>query len=98
MGIADANNHMTMPVALGDGHHGHLFGRTEVMKRRIMTQVRDELQAIRDSCLEGMDGSWQVNDEGLEAMAAGIETVAGLLGVELVEYRPEEEKEEDDEE
>lgn len=61
------------------------------MKRRTLAMIQEELQATRDSCLEGMDGSWEVNDEGLAAMTAGIEKVAGLLGIELDDYQPEEE-------
>jgi sialic acid synthase SpsE len=63
------------------------------MKPRVLKKVREELQATRDSCLDGIDGSWEVNEEGFLAMAQGIEEVAKLLGIQLDDYQPEEDDE-----
>jgi hypothetical protein len=69
--------------------------KERIMKPRVLKKVREELQATRDSCLQGVDGSWEVNNEGLEAIASGIEEVAKLLGIELDDYQPEEEEKEE---
>ena len=56
------------------------------------SEITGHLQSVRDSCYEGIDGSWEVNAEGFEAMAEAIEKVASLLGITLAEYQPDEDE------
>lgn len=56
-------------------------------------KVKDLLTWVRNSCLEGEDGSWDCStDEGKEGficMADNCEEIANLLKIELEPYTPE---------
>lgn len=53
-------------------------------------KIKNLLQALRDSCKEGYDGSWDCStDEGKEGfmiMAVDCEVIAEELGIELEPY------------
>jgi hypothetical protein len=72
---------------------GHIL-IPETTTQKVRKHIRDALQALRDSCLQGIDGSWEVNDEGFQAMGEGIERVAKLLGIQLDDYKPKQDDEE----
>ena len=73
-------------------------------------RIKELLISLRDSCYEGVDGSWDCStDEGKESfipMADSCEEIASLLGIELPEHpnswmeikATDEDDEEDDEE
>ena len=58
--------------------------RTDTMD---VQRIKELLIALRDSCYEGVDGSWDCStDEGKESfipMADSCEEIASLLGIEL---------------
>jgi len=62
------------------------------MKKALANEIREQLQCLRDSCLQAIDGSWDIRgfeaEEGFEAMADGAETIASLLGLRLADYDP----------
>ena len=53
-------------------------------------RIKELLIAVRDSCYEGVDGTWDCStDEGKESfipMADDCEEIASLLGIELPEH------------
>lgn len=55
-------------------------------------KVKNLLQALRDSCKEGNDGSWDCSTdegrEGFQIMAVDCEVIAEELGIELAPYEP----------
>ena len=75
---------------------------------KMVHKLTEELQLLRDSCLNALDGSWDIHapewQEGFESMANGVEALAKLLGLTLDDYDPnwngdyDEEEEQDDEE
>lgn len=71
-------------------------GRDKTLSRVAIEDIKDRLQSLRDSCYQGEDGSWDCSsDEGKEgflAMAEALEEIANLIGVDLDEYRKEEEE------
>jgi len=56
--------------------------------------IRNELTALRNSCREALDGTWDhttaEGQEAFEPMADSCETIAKLLGIDLPEYEPSE--------
>ena len=61
-------------------------------------RIKELLIALRDSCYEGADGSWDcstdVDKESFILMADDCEEIASLLGIELPEHEEDEEDEE----
>jgi len=61
--------------------------RTDAMD---VQRIKELLIALRDSCYEGVDGTWDCStDEGKESfipMADDCEEIASLLGIELPEH------------
>ena len=53
-------------------------------------KLKKELETLRNSCLEGKDGTWDCStEEGREAfepMAEACERIAENLGIKLDEY------------
>ena len=72
------------------------------MKKALANEIREQLQCLRDSCLQAIDGSWDIRgfeaEEGFEAMADGAERIASLLGLRLADYDPDWNDDCDDEE
>jgi hypothetical protein len=70
--------------------------RTDTMD---VQRIKELLIALRDSCYEGVDGSWDCStDEGKESfipMADSCEEIASLLEIELPEYVNEDEDEDE---
>ncbi len=73
------------------------------MKKEIkidVKKVKAEIQSLRDSCQQAMDGSWDYNSgegsEGFEAMSDGCETLAKMLGIKLDEYVNEDDEEDEE--
>jgi hypothetical protein len=58
------------------------------------------LQALRDSCLQGEDGSWDCSTdegkEGFQVMAVDCEVIAEELGITLTPYEPDDSDNEDE--
>jgi hypothetical protein len=56
-------------------------------------KIKELLQLVRDSCLEGEDGTWDCStEEGREGfiyMSDDCEKIAELLGIELEPYQKE---------
>jgi len=56
-------------------------------------KIKELLQLVRDSCLEGEDGTWDCStEEGREGfiyMSDDCEKIAKLLGIELEPYQKE---------
>jgi hypothetical protein len=62
-------------------------------------KIKELLQLVRDSCLEGEDGTWDCStEEGREGfiyMSDDCEKIAELLGIELEPYQKEDEENDD---
>lgn len=60
------------------------------MAKETKNRVQSIIQAVRDSALEGFDGSWNAFTEegkdGFEHMATLLEELASILKIELKEY------------
>ena len=63
------------------------------MDAKTKQKIKELLQSVRNSCLEGEDGSWDCStDEGKEGfipMAEDCEEIAKLLDIELEPYENE---------
>lgn len=61
------------------------------MDSQTKEKIKDLLTWVRNSCLEGEDGSWDCStDEGKEGfiyMAENCEDIANLLDIKLEPYR-----------
>ena len=72
------------------------------MRKALKNEIQEQLQCLRDSCLQAIDGSWDIRgfeaEEGFEAMADGAERIASLLGLRLADYDPDLNDDYDDEE
>lgn len=62
------------------------------MNAEILSVIKMKLQNLRNSCYEGLDGTWDCStDEGKESfepMAESCEEIATLLGIQLEDYEP----------
>lgn len=62
--------------------------------------IQEHLQALRDSCYQGFDGSWDCSTdegkEGFNAMADSVEEVAKMLEIDLKPYVNNQEQEEEE--
>lgn len=56
----------------------------------VLTLLKDRLECLRNSCMEGFDGTWDCSTdegrEGFEPMAEDCEEIAKLLGITLSDY------------
>lgn len=61
--------------------------------------ISNELTAIRNSCLEALDGTWDhrsaEGEEAFSPMADSCEVIASLLGLELPGYEKSEGEEDE---
>lgn len=68
-----------------------MITKPETMDAKTKEKVKDLLTWVRNSCLEGEDGSWDCStDEGKEGfiyMAENCEDIAKLLEIELDPYK-----------
>jgi hypothetical protein len=57
-----------------------------------ISRITHLLNRLRDSCLEGLDGTWDCStEEGREAfqyMSDDCEEIAAFLNIKLEEYQP----------
>lgn len=60
-------------------------------KPKNMGRAKDILQAVRDSAIEGFDGSWNAFTEegkdGFDHMATLLEELAEILSIKLDDYK-----------
>lgn len=60
------------------------------MNKKVLQQIKKNLESLRNSCHEGLDGVWDcTTDEGREgfsAMVYSCHKIAELLKIELDEY------------
>lgn len=66
-------------------------------KPKNMGRAKDILQAVRDSAIEGFDGSWNAFTEegkdGFDHMATLLEELAEILNIKLDDYKSAKEEE-----
>lgn len=97
---------MTKTLSLSSQQNTFLLGgfkMSEVVKCEMTASdykyLCDLLVALRNSCYEGEDGTWDcTTDEGRESfipMAESCETIARLLKVEMPEYESDQDEEDD---
>lgn len=62
-----------------------------------MGRAKDILQAVRDSAIEGFDGSWNAFTEegkdGFDHMATLLEELAEILNIKLDDYKSQKDEE-----
>ena len=83
-----------------------LLRRCPVCKSRFGLAAREQevpeiLQILRDSCCQGLDGSWDLGHEearqhGFGMLLAAVNRIAAKLGIELYDYEPENDEKDDD--
>lgn len=66
-------------------------------KPKNMGRAKDILQAVRDSAIEGFDGSWNAFTEegkdGFDHMATLLEELAEILNIKLDDYKSQKDEE-----
>jgi hypothetical protein len=65
---------------------GYLLADKEVREK-----ITRRLETLRNSCLEGLDGTWDCSTdegkEGFQAMADSADEIAQMLGIKLPERK-----------
>lgn len=71
------------------------------LTKKSMGRAKDILQAVRDSAIEGFDGSWNAFTEdgkdGFDHMATLLEELAEILNIKLDDYKSQDDDDEDEE-